>query len=177
MTPIALTPRAPDTLLKRTTSRCPHCQAPCPGEVWRTQGSPAKVFLRRQCPTHGEISQCIASDARFYWLAKGDPSNACGAGCACSADPNGISGTLGRNANATVPDFLASGDWRPRPSVATLASAMDVGNPSNMERLRALFPELETMRGALSAVRPVCQTYHLPISNTAAAMMVLEQAA
>ena len=49
---------------------------------------------------------------------------------------------LAHNANRTVPDFLASGEWQPRPSIATLASAMDVGNPSNMERLRALFPEL-----------------------------------
>lgn len=30
------------------------------------------------------------------------------------------------------------------------------------------------MRGALSAVTPVCRNYHIPISNTAAAMMVLE---
>jgi len=42
------------------------------------------------------------------------------------------------NANTTIPDFLSSGTWSPRPSVATLASAMDVGDPSNMERLRAL---------------------------------------
>ena len=47
---------------------------------------------------------------------------------------------LAHNANRTVPDFLESGEWRPRPSVPTLASAMDVGTPSNMERLRALFP-------------------------------------
>jgi threonine synthase len=42
------------------------------------------------------------------------------------------------NANRTIPDFLSGGEWSPRPSVATLASAMDVGNPSNMERLRTL---------------------------------------
>jgi threonine synthase len=59
---------------------------------------------------------------------------------------------LANNANLTVPDFLASGEWRPRPSVATLASAMDVGNPSNMERLRWLFPSVEQLRGKLSAV-------------------------
>jgi threonine synthase len=45
---------------------------------------------------------------------------------------------LATNANRTVTDFLDTGEWRPRGSVATLASAMDVGNPSNMERLRAL---------------------------------------
>jgi threonine synthase len=48
---------------------------------------------------------------------------------------------LAHNANRTVPEFLATGTWQPRPSVATLASAMDVGNPSNMERLRALHPD------------------------------------
>jgi len=59
---------------------------------------------------------------------------------------------LASNANRTVPDFLRDGEWRPRPSVATLASAMDVGNPSNMERLRWLFPALERLRGTVSAV-------------------------
>jgi threonine synthase len=48
---------------------------------------------------------------------------------------------LATNANGTVSEFLETGEWRPRPSVATLASAMDVGNPSNIERLRALFPD------------------------------------
>jgi len=48
---------------------------------------------------------------------------------------------LATNENRTVTEFLESGAWHPRPSVATLASAMDVGNPSNIERLRALFPD------------------------------------
>lgn len=59
---------------------------------------------------------------------------------------------LASNANLTVPDYLRSGEWRPRQSVATLASAMDVGNPSNMERLRWLFPTVEQLRGKVSAV-------------------------
>jgi threonine synthase len=58
---------------------------------------------------------------------------------------------LAHNANRTVPDFIESGEWRPRASVPTLASAMDVGTPSNMERLRALFPDIESVRGAVSA--------------------------
>jgi threonine synthase len=57
---------------------------------------------------------------------------------------------LAHNANRAVPEYLASGEWRPRPSVATLASAMDVGNPSNMERLRTLYPGLEELRSAVS---------------------------
>ena len=58
---------------------------------------------------------------------------------------------LAHNANRTVPDFLDTGDWSPRASIATLASAMDVGNPSNMERLRALYPDLSEIRSAVSA--------------------------
>ncbi|HET9106320.1 MAG TPA: threonine synthase [Steroidobacteraceae bacterium] len=58
---------------------------------------------------------------------------------------------LAHNANRTVPDFLDTGEWQPRASVPTLASAMDVGNPSNMERLRALYPQLSEIRSAVSA--------------------------
>jgi threonine synthase len=58
---------------------------------------------------------------------------------------------LATNANLTVTDFLQSGAWQPRPSVPTLASAMDVGNPSNMERLRWLFPDAAQMRGKIAA--------------------------
>ena len=58
---------------------------------------------------------------------------------------------LAHNVNRAVPDFLQSGEWQPRASIPTLASAMDVGAPSNMERLRALFPDLESVRGAVRA--------------------------
>jgi threonine synthase len=59
---------------------------------------------------------------------------------------------LAVNANRTIPDFLASANWQPHASLATLASAMDVGNPSNMERLRHLFPAIESLRSAVSSV-------------------------
>jgi threonine synthase len=57
---------------------------------------------------------------------------------------------LAHNANRAVPDYLESGQWQPRRSIATLACAMDVGDPSNMERMRALFPDVDRMRSALS---------------------------
>src|SRR5712671_1243857 len=104
-------------LLERTKSRCPVCHLSCPAEVWRVEGTPARVFLKRTCPAHGETSVCIASDARFYWLAKGRPENSegcCGGGdcsstvsalnlelppgSACCASDASIAGTLGRNA-------------------------------------------------------------------------------
>ncbi len=59
---------------------------------------------------------------------------------------------LAHNANRTVPDFLEQGVLRTRASVATLASAMDVGSPSNLERLTAMYPDASALRAALSAV-------------------------
>jgi threonine synthase len=58
---------------------------------------------------------------------------------------------LATNANQTITEFLRTGEWAPRPSVATLASAMDVGNPSNMERLRSLHPDFEELQGQIGA--------------------------
>jgi hypothetical protein len=52
-------------------------------------------------PTDCAASVCIASDARFYWLARGNPENdagCCGGGSACCAADGSTAGTLGRNA-------------------------------------------------------------------------------
>lgn len=43
------------------------------------------------------------------------------------------------NANHTVPDWIATGDYRTRASVPTLSNAMDVGAPSNYERICAMY--------------------------------------
>jgi len=58
---------------------------------------------------------------------------------------------LAHNANRAVPDYFDTGLWQPRASVPTLASAMDVGNPSNMERVRALLPDVSELRKAATA--------------------------
>ncbi len=42
------------------------------------------------------------------------------------------------NANDVVPEWLRTGDYRPRPSVLTVANAMDVGAPSNYERMMSM---------------------------------------
>jgi threonine synthase len=54
------------------------------------------------------------------------------------------------NANTVVPEYLETGLYRPRPSVATLSNAMDVGAPSNWERIESLFQgDWQALRGAL----------------------------
>ncbi len=51
------------------------------------------------------------------------------------------------NTNRVIPDYLAEGVYRPRPSIATLSNAMDVGDPSNFVRL------VELHGGSVAAVR------------------------
>jgi threonine synthase len=43
------------------------------------------------------------------------------------------------NVNDVVPEYLRTGDYRPRASLRTVANAMDVGAPSNFERIQALY--------------------------------------
>jgi threonine synthase len=58
---------------------------------------------------------------------------------------------LATNANLTLAEFMDGGEWAPRPSVPTLASAMDVGDPSNMERIFWRFRDHAGVRGACAA--------------------------
>jgi threonine synthase len=43
------------------------------------------------------------------------------------------------NSNDTVPRFLENGKYNPKPSIATISNAMDVGNPSNFVRIQELY--------------------------------------
>jgi len=123
----------------------------------RTLSSANSINLGRLLPQ----SVYYAATSLAVWRAHGErasfviPSGNLGNALACLwARQVGLpvgEVLLAHNANRTVPDYLSSGEWRPRPSIATLASAMDVGNPSNMERLRALFPGIDAVRDAVSA--------------------------
>jgi len=58
------------------------------------------------------------------------------------------------NVNDVVPAYLATGRFEPRPSVPTLANAMDVGSPSNFERMSWLYDgDLDAMRRDITGVR------------------------
>src|SRR5436190_1682095 len=117
---------ATEQLLKRTTSRCPVCHVACPAEVWRIDGRPARVFLKRTCPEHGEATVCIASDARFYWMAKGNPENAqgCCGGPACCASDGSAAGTLGRN--------VAGRGSAPFEKLSTCLALIEIVNSCNL---------------------------------------------
>jgi threonine synthase len=53
-----------------------------------------------------------------------------------------------------VPEYLRTGTFAPRASVPTLANAMDVGNPSNFERMLWLYGgDVEAMRRDITGSR------------------------
>jgi len=55
------------------------------------------------------------------------------------------------NANRTLPDFFSGADYHGRPGVATLANAMDVGDPSNFERLAWFFKDRDVRSSGIFA--------------------------
>ena len=59
---------------------------------------------------------------------------------------------LACNANDVLPRYFAGEDYQPRATKATLANAMDVGAPSNFERLRHWYAGDNELRGSLRAV-------------------------
>lgn len=97
-----------------------------------------------------------AASSLWHWRKHGEapsyiiPSGNVGNVCACVwARECGLpidELILATNANATLHDYFQTGTWAPRPTIETIANAMDVGNPSNMERLRHLWPAVEQMR-------------------------------
>ncbi len=46
---------------------------------------------------------------------------------------------IATNVNDVVPEYMQTGIFRPRPSIPTIANAMDVGNPSNFARILDLY--------------------------------------
>ncbi len=58
------------------------------------------------------------------------------------------------NVNDVVPEYLRTGRFAPRASVQTLANAMDVGNPSNFDRMRWLYGgDVDAMRRDVAGSR------------------------
>jgi threonine synthase len=95
---------------------------------WREHGAPLNFIV----PT-GNLGNALACLwVRELGLPVGDVRLAC-------------------NANATLPDYFAGADYTPREALATLANAMDVGAPSNFERLRWTFPHDADLRAQLQA--------------------------
>jgi len=95
---------------------------------WRTHGTPLNFIV----PT-GNLGNALAC----LWVREiGLPIGAVRLAC---------------NANTTLPDYFAGAPYAPREAIATLANAMDVGAPSNFERLRWTYSDEHALREQLQA--------------------------
>ncbi len=74
------------------------------------------------------MENCISSDARFYWLAQGDPRNG---GCACSSGDGGYEGTLGRNAAGEIQN-PKSETPNPLDRLSTCLALIEIVNSCNL---------------------------------------------
>lgn len=94
---------------------------------------------------------------------------------------------LASNANDVLPRYFAGGDYTPHATIATVANAMDVGAPSNFERLRWWHRDDAELRAAMRAfsvgddvIRDTIQRAPerhgvVPCPHTAVGLHVLEQ--
>jgi threonine synthase len=82
-------------------------------------------------------------DARppMFVVPSGNLGNLCAGLLALRAGMPAAGFVAACNPNRPFIDYLASGEVRPRPSIPSLSNAMDVGDPSNLERIRWMYDE------------------------------------
>ncbi|GJN60269.1 threonine synthase [Elizabethkingia anophelis] len=66
------------------------------------------------------------------------------------------------NINNVVPQYLETGIYEAKPSLSTVSNAMDVGNPSNFERMKDLFQD------DVTKFREIISGYHFTDEETKA---------
>lgn len=71
------------------------------------------------------------------------------------------------NVNDTVPEFLQTGKYIPKPSKPTISNAMDVGNPSNFVRIQTMYDH------SLEALLKDFSSYSYTDEQTRAVMQTL----
>jgi len=103
------------------------------------------AYAASQSPADKQLTISVPS-GNFGNLVAGVMAWKMGAPIHCFRAPTTI--------NDTVPRYFASGRVEPKPSVQTLANAMDVGAPSNLERLQWLFNgDLAAMKAVITSER------------------------
>ena len=123
----------------------------------RPLGSANSISLGRLLPQAAYYAHAAAHHQAAHGrplhliVPTGNLGNACAAVLAqrMGAPIGGLH--LACNANDTLPRFLGGAPYTPQPTRATLANAMDVGAPSNIERLRHWFADDDALRATLKA--------------------------
>lgn len=99
----------------------------------------------------GALAQLEGNRSVHFCVPSGNFGNLTAGMMACKTGMPAGQFVAGTNVNDVVPLFLEEGNFVPKPSRTTISSAMDVGNPSNLERIRALYPDTSTLKQHLWA--------------------------
>ncbi|GAA5521601.1 threonine synthase [Aliifodinibius salicampi] len=97
------------------------------------------------------LAQLEESDSVHFCVPSGNFGNLTAGMMAAQTGMSVGQFIAGTNVNDVVPEFLESGNFSPRASQKTISSAMDVGNPSNLERIRSFYPDVVELRQHLWA--------------------------
>lgn len=98
-------------------------------------------------------SQLGPECAPHFFIPSGNLGNLCAGLLAARAGVSASGFTAATNANRGFVDFLDGADFQNRASVSTTSSAMDVGTPSNFERIMWLYGgDAEVVRDAIRGV-------------------------
>lgn len=72
----------------------------------------------------------------------------------------------GTNANAVFPVYINSGIFKPAQTIATISNAMDVGNPSNFERIQGLYSGKDGEGSTWNNIRASLGSYSISDEET-----------
>lgn len=120
-------------------------------------GSANSISLGRLLPQAAYYAHASARHAQAHGdmlnlvIPTGNLGNACAALVAKRMGAAIGAIHLATNANDTLPRFLDGADYAAQPTRATLANAMDVGAPSNIERLRHWYLDDAALRADIHA--------------------------
>jgi len=85
------------------------------------------------------VTQLNNSEKPYICVPSGNFGNLC-AGILAKKMGLGIHRFIAAtNINDVIPQYLLTGEYQPKPSKRTLSNAMDVGNPSNFERILEIY--------------------------------------
>ena len=86
-------------------------------------------------------TRLLSPTPAFFAVPSGNLGNLCAGLLAHTAGMPALGFLSAMNVNDALGRFMATGNLSKQPSVPTVSSAMDVGKPSNLERIRWLFRE------------------------------------
>ncbi len=95
-------------------------------------------LLAQVCYYFEALARLPAGTRPVFSVPSGNFGNLTACLVACAIGLPAVRVIAATNSNDTVPRYLQTGHWNPRPTVATITNAMDVSRPNNFHRILAL---------------------------------------